>query len=343
MMIQLTEFLPPRAEPEWALIRQAGVDQIIGSLNGGENDQRLFGSIGAGHQISVSPDDVPWGEAAIRRYRDVYAEYGFQLVGIEDTPPMDRTRLGLPGRDEEIDNIVTQVRAMGRLGIPMLCYDWMAISTWARTSSSIVSRGGALVTGFRVTDMEKLSRLAGPDEYTEDRLWDALIYFLNAVVPVAEEAGVRLAMHPDDPPRMTFRGIPRIMRSVAAYRRLVDLYPSISNAITFCQGNFALMEEADLPTLIREFGAKQQIAFVHFRDVKGTVDDFEETFHDDGKTDMAECIRAYSDIGYDGPMRPDHVPTLYGETNDRPGYEMLGRLFALGYIRGLQHALDTEG
>ena len=149
-------------------------------------------------------------------------------------------------------------------------------------------------------------------------------------------------MHPDDPPQQMDRGIPRIMSSVASFRRLVDIVPSDHNGMTFCQGNFALMEEVidgtiSIPGLIREFGASK-IPFVHFRDVRGTVADFRETFHDDGQTDMPECIRAYQEIGFDGPMRPDHVPTLEGESNSRPGYETLGRLFAIGYIRGLEHA-----
>lgn len=130
----------------------------------------------------------------------------------------------------------------------------------------------------------------------------------------------------------------RYMRSADAYRRLLDMHPSPSNAITLCQGNFALMGD-DVPTLIREFGARDRIAFVHFRDVRGTADDFEETFHDEGQTDMAECLRAYGEVGFAGPMRPDHVPTMEGESNERPAYGTLGRLFALGYIRGLQQAI----
>jgi mannonate dehydratase len=181
-----------------------------------------------------------------------------------------------------------------------------------------------------------------PGEVTEEQLWSALKYFLDAVVPVAEESGVRLGLHPDDPPRPRDRNLPRIIRSVAAYRRLLDLHPSPSNGITFCQGNWALMPEVtagetDLPTLIRELAA-DHIAFVHFRDVRGTVEDFRETFHDEGQTDLPECMRAYAERAFAGPMRPDHVPTMHGESNRRPGYETLGRLFALGYIRGLEQA-----
>ncbi|WP_331715865.1 mannonate dehydratase [Tessaracoccus coleopterorum] len=164
----------------------------------------------------------------------------------------------------------------------------------------------------------------------------ALRYFLDAVLPEAEEAGVRLALHPDDPPIATVRSLPRIASSIDGYRRLLDMSDSRSNAVTFCQGNFALMTD-DLPGTIREFG--DRIAFIHYRDVRGTAESFVETFHDDGQTDMVACMEAYREIGFSGPLRPDHVPTMFGEDNDRPGYSVLGRVFALGYIRGILHSV----
>ena len=184
--------------------------------------------------------------------------------------------------------------------------------------------------------------ISNKGEVTREQMWQGLQYFLDAVVPEAEAAGVRLAMHPDDPPQREDRNLPRIMSSVEAFRRLLSLYPSPHNGITFCQGNFALMPEVidgatSIPDLIREFGA-ENIPFVHFRDVKGTVEHFQETFHDAGQTDMPACMDAYYDIGFAGAMRPDHVPTLAGELNTRPGYETLGRLFAIGYIRGLEQS-----
>jgi mannonate dehydratase len=338
-MIDLSEMLAPRPEPLWKLVKQCGVDTVVATLNGGEQDQRMFASVGAsGYGSGAQAADAPWSEAAIARDREIFADHGLTMIAIEDTAPMDKVRLGLPGRDEQIDAVITQLRAMGRLGIPTLCYNWMAISSWGRTSTDTPGRGGAIVTSFRAADAERMPPLAREGEVTEDQLWSALQYFLDAVIPEAETAGVRLGMHPDDPPRMMGRNVPRIMRSADAYRRLMAMRPSPSNAITFCQGNFALMDE-DLPSLIREFGAQDQIAFVHFRDVVGTPDDFVEVFHDEGQTDLAECMRAYSDIGFSGPMRPDHVPTMEGESNARPAYGTLGRLFAIGYIRGLQHSV----
>ncbi len=336
-MIQLSEFLAPRPEPMWTLIKQAGVDTVVATLNGGEQDQRMFASVGKAGFYGAAADDEPWSEAALRRDVDIFASHGLRVIGLEDTAPMDAVRLGRPGRDEQIENVITQVVAMGRLGLQTLCYNWMALSSWGRTDTEITVRGGALVTGFRLADTEGMPWLLEPGEVDEDHMWDALQYFLDAVVPVAEEAGVRLGLHPDDPPRPFDRNVPRIMRSPEAYRRLRAMYPSPHNGITFCQGNFTLMPDADLPALIREFGP-DGIVYVHFRDVVGTVNDFRETFHDEGRTDLPECMRAYAEVGFGGPMRPDHVPTMAGETNARPGYETLGRLFALGYIRGVEQA-----
>jgi mannonate dehydratase len=128
------------------------------------------------------------------------------------------------------------------------------------------------------------------------------------------------------------------MRSVENFQRLLDLVPSPVNGITLCQGNFTLMTD-NLPGVIRHFGAQGKIFFVHFRDVRGTPEKFVETFHDDGQTDMLACMQAYKDIGYKGVLRPDHVPTMAGDTNDNPAYSSLGRLFALGYIQGLREAV----
>jgi mannonate dehydratase len=132
----------------------------------------------------------------------------------------------------------------------------------------------------------------------------------------------------------------RIMRSIDNYQKLVDLVPSPANGICLCQGNFTLMTD-QLPEVIRHFHDK--IHFVHFRDVRGTPEKFVETFHDDGQTDMYECMKAYRDIGFEGVLRPDHVPTMEGDDNDHPGYSSIGRLFAIGYIKGLRESVYKQG
>jgi mannonate dehydratase len=225
------------------------------------------------------------------------------------------------------------VRVMGRLGIEVLCYNWMAVVPWSRTTSSAPARGGAASTGFDLSVWRDSPDAPGAP-VGDERLWEALGWFLERVVPVAEEAGVRLALHPDDPPLSPLRGIARIVRTLEAYDRVFELQPSPANGMTLCQGNVALMTE-DLPAAIRRFGAAGRIHFVHFRDVRGTPERFVETFVDDGPTDMVACVRAYLEAGVDAPLRTDHSPALSGDDWVVPGYPTLGRLHAVGYVQGL--------
>lgn len=333
--MKLSELLHSEPEPLWQLVKQCGVDHAVMILAGAEQQSRWLRAADRPAPPAATGDDVPWSEPRLRELQRTVADHGMTIAAIEDTPPMDRIRLGRPGRDEDIDAVLVQIAAMGRLGIPVLCYNWMALSSWARTDVAVPLRGGALSSGYSEAAAAELPPLAAPGEISADQLWEALGYFLNAVVPAAEQVGVRLSLHPDDPPLAAMRGVPRIINSIQAYRRVLALYPSPNNAITLCQGNFALMTE-DLPSVIREFGGQGAVAFVHFRDVRGTAAEFIETFHDEGQNDLEACMRAYAEVGFDGPLRPDHVPTLYGESNERPGYATLGRLYALGYIRALE-------
>ena len=337
-MVTLAEMLHPSPSPLWTLVAEAGIRDVVSLLDGAEQDARM--RIDPDGRPPVLPPvppagERPWDLAAIRALQARYADKGFRVAAIEDTAPMDKARLGLPGRDEQIDHVIDQIRAMGVCGIPVLCYNWMAVTSWARTRLDVPLRGGAVATGYDDAVNQALPPLAEPGSITHEQLWDALRYFLDAVVPVAEESGVVLGLHPDDPPLPEIRGVPRIACSIDNYRRILGLVDSPAHRATFCQGNFTLMTD-DLPSVIREFGGARRIAFVHFRDVVGDVRNFHEVFHDEGKTDLAECMRAYAEVGFTGPLRPDHVPTLVGEDATIPGYSDLARLFAVGYIRGLR-------
>jgi mannonate dehydratase len=284
------------------------------------------------HPLEVGDGTKFWEYDRLQTMCNWFEGAGIDVAVIEGSVPItDKTRLGLPGRDEEIETFKRFLRDVGDLGIPVVCYDWMAGFRWTRTNVSIPARGGSLVTGF---DNEKMS--GGPPtaaaDTTAEELWENLEYFLERVVPVAEEADVRLGLHPDDPPRSEVRGMPRIANSVEAYDRVLDIYDSEYNGVTLCQGNFTAMG-ADIPETIHHFG--DRINFVHFRDVEGDPDEFVETWHDEGPTDMLAAMRAYDDVGFTGPARPDHVPTMVGESNSVPGYHTKGRLFAIGYMRGL--------
>lgn len=321
-MLDIAEFIPPKPQPLWRLARQAGVDLAVGGLP--------FDMLEPGERVC----DL----APLTRMKAMYHNGGFDLRVIEARPPLNLAKRGLPGRDAEIDVVCELLVNMGRLGIPVWCYEWMTDFNWLRTNMATPSRGGSVVTSFRLEDVR--ADLTDQPPISEEKLWETLAYFLHRVLPVAEQAGVKLSMHPDDPPLSPIRGVGRIMRSVQNYQRLLDLSDSPMNTITLCQGNFTLMTD-DLPSVIRRFGPR--ISFVHFRDVQGVPEAFHETWHDAGKTDMLACMKAYRDIGFDGVLRPDHVPTVEGDTNEDAGYSAFGRLYAIGYIRGLREAVYAEG
>ena len=274
--------------------------------------------------------------------KQVPEAYGLEVFAVEGYLPIERIKLGAAGQDEDLQTVKQLIRNMGSVGIPLLCYNFMACTDWVRTQMDAPERGGAKVTAFNLADAQRAVSLnsQSPIESTRieaHELWIHLERFLQEVIPVAEAAGVTLAMHPDDPPLPAFLGKARIMNSVENFERLMQLVPSPRNGICFCQGTFATLG-VDIPQTIRRLG--KHIQYVHFRDVRGTVEAFAETFHDNGPTDMAAAIRALREIGFKGPIRPDHVPQLEGEDEGEPGYTMLGRLFAYGYIRGLLHATE---
>ena len=272
--------------------------------------------------------------------KKAYADQGLTLSIIEGPTPLDKVKLGLPGAEEELDNFKEMLRSCAKLDIRTICYNWMPVLGWYRTRTDIPTRGGATVTGFLNNDMQGVEDTwAG--KVSHERLWSTLEGFLKEIVPLCEELGVNLALHPDDPPIPELRGIGRILTSADAFDRVFSLYDSPVNGMTFCQGCFSTMGE-DIPKAIRHFGEQKKIFFVHFRDVSGDKYNFHETFHDDGKTDMFEAMRTYYDVGFDGIARPDHVPTMKGETTDLPSYGVTGQLFAVGYIKGLMEAVEKS-
>ncbi len=316
--MKLTLALPPTPCPDWRMARQVGAEGAV---------------CGLVDYYNKDPSIVTY--SGLKKLIDQLAEVDLELTVVEGDPiPLRACRLGLPERDRVIDTYLDVVRVLGDLGVAVMCPNWMAGINWLRTSVDAKIRGGALTTGFRLADMEPRQIDLGGVNLTEESLWDNLYYFLDRVLPVAETSGVRLGFHPDDPPISRVHNVPRILTSYEAYDRLFEAYPSDNLGMTFCQANFKLMD-GDLYKRAESFGKAGKIHFVHFRDVRGSKYDFEETFHDDGPTDMARMIGIYMNHATGVPIRPDHVPTLEGDDNTKFGYTMRGRLYAMGYLKGL--------
>jgi mannonate dehydratase len=330
----------------------AGIKMCFAYFRGIDDESRkiefakqlnVLGAVGGINPRMAGLNNVKsWDYEAVSAVKNAWEKTGLKLEVIEGPPALsERTKLGLEGRDEEISNFITFMKNLSKAGINTVCYNWMPVISWARTTSDRPGRGGALVTAFDQEDIKDQS-LTRFGEVSKESLWKNLEYFLKAAVPEAEKYGIRLAMHPDDPQVDSIRGISRIMTNADSFRRMAKICPSPFNGLTMCQGNFALMGE-DIPSLVREFGKQDLIHFVHFRNVRGNKTNFEETFHDEGQIDMFEAMKAYLDIGFKGPLRPDHVPTMAGDNNDHPGYSVLGSLYAAGYIRGLIEAVAKSG
>lgn len=276
----------------------------------------------------------------LKAMKERYVDGGFELKVIEPAPANQKIKQNLPGRDEEIDRMCRLIRNMGRLGIEVLCYNFATHFNWSRTNSCIPERGGALVTGYRHADINQ-EELTEAGVITVEQLWSNLEYLQKAIVPEAEQAGVMLALHPDDPPVESIRHVARILTSADAMERACELVPSPNMGIALCQGTFKAMG-GDVYRDIERFGKQNRIHLVHFRDVMGNRYDFRETFQDNGPTDMAECVRLYETYCPNAFVRVDHVPTLAGEDNSSPGYASLGRLFAVGYLKGLIEMNEKE-
>ncbi|MGH2533122.1 MAG: mannonate dehydratase [Thermomicrobiales bacterium] len=320
--LTLADALPARPDPLWSLVRQAGVTAAVVTIPDTPNDP------------------PPWDFMQLVMLKQRFKDHGLDLQVVESAPfsLIESIKVGAPDRDEKIARFCELIDNMGRVGISVMCHNFMAVQGPLRTSFTTPGRGGALVMSYDHKLMEQ-GPPTGHGTVTEEALWENMEIFLKRVLPVAEKAGVKLAVHPDDPPISPIRGVARILTSPDALQRVIDLVPSPHNGITFCQGTISTMG-ADVPTEIRRFGRQKAFHFIHFRDIQGTPGCFEETFHEEGRTDMFEAIRAYKEVGFTGPVRVDHVPTMEGEQNLNPGYEVMGRLYAIGYTKGLMEAAN---
>ncbi len=296
-----------------------------------------------------------WTVEELAGLRALVESEGLVLHAIENLDPAHwhDVLLGGPKREEHLENVKTIVRAMGAAGIPALGYNFSVAGVWGHITGPW-ARGGAETVGFSVADGPAQPALRrgevwnmtydpdapGEDEVvtSDEALWERLRVFLEAVVPVAEEAGVRLAAHPDDPPMETLRGHARLVNRPSKYGRLLDLVPSPANALEFCQGTVAEMEPdgLDVYGAVVEYARRNALAYVHFRNVRGRVPEYVEVFVDEGDVDMLRCLRLYHEHGYDGVVIPDHTPQVACAA---PWHA--GMAYAIGWMRASLNAIGA--
>ena len=320
----------------------------------------VTGIVSALYDVAIG--DV-WPKSKLEHLGETVERHGMKLSVIESIAVHEDIKLGRPSRDRLLDQYCESVRAMGELGIPVLCYNFMPIFDWTRTDLAEVQPDGSTALSYddRALARIDLSRgtgdlpgwsaaydaktlqalLAAYKEIDAERLWENLAYFLERVVPEAERAGVRMAIHPDDPPWSIF-GLPRIVTSGAAFERLIDLVDSPSNGVTFCTGSLGADPNNDLPAIARTIGGRGRIHFAHCRNVAITGErKFHEAPHPSrfGDVPMRDVLAALVDVGFTGPMRPDHGRMIWGE-HGRPGYGLHDRALGAMYLQGLWEGLE---
>lgn len=309
----LTDYFRSERELTWDYAKQCGVEYAVIRL----------------------PETADFDITDFTHWKDVhkrFTDFGVKPVIIEPMPNElhDHIKAGDEKRDVCIEKVIKMMEYMNELDIRTICFNWMAHIGWLRTKTDIEERGGALVTGFNLNDFTPIDK-----KITQQELWDNYKYFIDAVIPYAEKYNINLALHPDDPPLECLGKVERIMINADNIEKAMNIKKSQNLGITMCQATYKMMGE-DLYKIIPRFADK--IMFVHFRNTTGIKTSFRETFHDNGEIDMAEVMKIYKKCKVDVPIRVDHVPTLKGENTEVAGYDALGRLFAIGYLKGILDA-----
>jgi len=313
----------------------------------------ILAAFGVNHICSRLPSarfDENWSVEGLARLRERVETAGITLDMVPlpmSSNPIARAEnpaimLGKsPDRDREIDGICQMIRNTSRAGISALKYNLTLLGV-VRTENT-PGRGGARYSTFVYADAKQDPPLTEAGAVGADEYWERITYFLNRVIPVAEEYKVRMACHPQDPgmpPGKGFRGVETVLGSVDGLKRFIAILPSPYHGLNFCQGTISEMLERpgeQIFDVIRYFGTRKKIFNVHFRNVRGGFLRFQETFVDDGDVDMLEALRVYKEVGYDGMLMPDHVPAIAGDSRGAQAFA-----FTFGYIKALLAAVSTE-
>jgi len=330
MRVGLGQFMDPTAE-RLRYIKQLGVDDVLVNMYQYAPD---YPHMPDGESAPLD-GEAEWSVESLRRLRERVEAAGLRLNAIENVPISfyDDVMLGREGAAEQLEHLQHTVRNMGEAGIPTFGYHWSPTGVW-RTGETTAT-GGAAATAFDLADAD--DALVYDREYSETELWANYERFLDAVLPVAEDAGVTLCLHPNDPPVERLGGVPMLFRSFESFRRAMDLHPSDNHGLEFCLGCWSEMG-ADLEAVIRYFGERDELCYVHFRDVVGTVPAFAETWIDEGNFDALEILSLLDEVGFDGMVIPDHTPHLTGDTD----WDHRGRAYTVGYLKGLLRCVGNR-
>lgn len=324
MRVGVGQFREPTAE-QLRFIKQCGCDDFQMNTPHLPGDERW------------EYEDVA---AAVKKAEDA----GLRLMSLENVPARfyDKIMLGKPGREDQLDNMAHTVRGLGRAGVPILGYNFMPTGVW-RTANDTPVRGGALATSFNYERARKVqpgertnfgvwATIEIDREYPEEEIWDNYCWYMERILPVCEEAGVRMALHPDDPPVPALGGVGRVFRNFENFKRAMETFDSPMHGLDFCHGCWSEMRGgAGVLDAIRFFGERGKILYVHFRDVQGPVEDFTECLLGDGNCDPVQSIRALKEVGFRGFLIPDHVPRMEGDTD----WGHRARAWTVGYIKAL--------
>ncbi len=276
------------------------------------------------------PGEKQWEFMDLLMLRTRIEDAGLRLIALENVPVSFyvKAMLNLPGAQEQLEHMANTIRNMGKAGIPILGYHWLPNSVW-RTSRTTPIRGGAQVTSFDMALVENAPLTHGR-VYTADEMWENWEVYIKTLLPVAEESGVTLALHPDDPPVPSLGGIARIFGSFEGFKRAMEIGDSPNHGLDFCHGCWSEMGPGVLDA-IRYFGPRGKLLYIHFRDVQGTVPKFQECFIDEGNSDMFEVMKTLKEVGFTGFMLTDHVPHMV----DDSGWGHRSRAYAIGYMKAM--------
>ncbi|HZI41969.1 MAG TPA: mannonate dehydratase [Gemmatimonadaceae bacterium] len=327
-----------------------------------QNIQQIPGVKGIVSALYDVPAGDPWPRDRVVRLAETVHDAGLELSVIESIPVHEDIKLGRPTRDRLIDNYAESIRQISAAGVGVLCYNFMPVFDWMRTDLAMRLPDGSVTLAFddaalaridlsngtgdlpgwahAYTRDEMAALLAAYRGVTNEQMWEHLAYFLERVVPVAEEFGVAMALHPDDPPWPIF-GLPRIITDCAALERVVSLVDRPANGLTFCTGSLGSRPDNDVVAMARRFAARRRINFAHCRNVRLTGERrFHEVPHPSayGDVDMRGVLAALRDGGFTGPMRSDHGRMIWGE-HGRPGYGLHDRALGATYLSGLWEGL----